>query len=75
MLVMDELRKRNMGWEEFITSSNFQLNIAPTPRSKVQIPLQVDKTVQLGMNKKRKSIRFAKKDKTTKEHVEEGGSS
>jgi len=23
MLVMDELRKRNMEWEEFITSSNF----------------------------------------------------
>jgi len=27
------------------------------------------------MNKKRKSIRSAKKDKATKEHVEEGGSS
>jgi hypothetical protein len=73
MLVMDELRKRNMEWEEFITSSHFQLNIAPTPQSKVQIPLQVDKTVQLGMNKKRKSIRSVKNDKATKEHVEEGG--
>jgi hypothetical protein len=48
MLVMDELRKRNMEWEEFITSSHFQLNIAPTPQSKVQIPLQVDKTVHWG---------------------------
>ena len=31
MLVMEELRKRNMEWEEFITSSNFHLNISPTP--------------------------------------------
>jgi hypothetical protein len=74
MLVMDELRKRNMEWEEFITSSNFHLNIAPTPQFKVQIPLQVDKNVYLEMNKKRKSIGSAKKDKETKEHVEEGGS-
>jgi hypothetical protein len=42
MLLVDELRKRNMEWEEFITSSNFHLNIAPTPQSKVQIPLQVE---------------------------------
>jgi hypothetical protein len=31
--------------------------------------------IQLGMNKKRKSIGYAKKYKETKEHVEEGGSS
>jgi hypothetical protein len=39
MLVMEELRKKNIEWEEFITSSHFQLNIAPTPQSKVQSPL------------------------------------
>lgn len=59
-----------MEWEEFITSSNFKINIAPTPQSKVQRPPQVDKTVQLEMNKKMKSIGFAKKDNETKEHVE-----
>jgi hypothetical protein len=31
MLVMEELRKKNIDWEAFITSSHFQLNVSPTP--------------------------------------------
>ena len=31
ILVMEELRNKNMDWEAFITSSQFQLNVAPTP--------------------------------------------
>jgi hypothetical protein len=32
MLVMDELRKKNIDWEAFITSPHFQINISPTPQ-------------------------------------------
>jgi hypothetical protein len=45
MMVMEELRNKNIDWEAFITSSHFQLNVAPTPQSKMQIPLHIDKTV------------------------------
>jgi hypothetical protein len=45
MLVMEELRKKNIDWEAFITSSHFQLNVSPTPHSKMQISLHIDKTV------------------------------
>jgi hypothetical protein len=31
MLVMEELRKKNIDWEAFITYSHFQLNVALTP--------------------------------------------
>jgi len=31
MLVIEELRKKNTDWETFLTSSQFQLNVAPTP--------------------------------------------
>jgi hypothetical protein len=39
MLVMEELKKRNLSWEEFIVSSNLQLDIASTPQSRMQSPL------------------------------------
>jgi len=71
MLVMEELRKKNMDWEAFITSSHFQLNVSPTPQSKVKIPLHIDKTVNSEVNKKRKSTKTARDDKATKDH--EGG--
>ena len=31
LLVMEELRKTNIDWETFLTSSHFQLDISPTP--------------------------------------------
>jgi hypothetical protein len=45
ILVMEELRKKNIDWEALITSSHFQLNVAPTPQSKMKIHLHVDKIV------------------------------
>jgi CRISPR/Cas system-associated endoribonuclease Cas2 len=72
MLVMEELSKIKMEWEEFITSSNFQISISPTPQYKVKIPLQVDTTVHFEVNKKRKNIGYTNKDKEKKKHVEEG---
>jgi hypothetical protein len=71
MLVMEELRKKNMDWEAFITSSHFQLNVSPTPQSKMQSPLHIDKTVNSEVNKKRKSTKTTRDDKATKDH--EGG--
>jgi hypothetical protein len=45
MLVMEELRKTNTHWEKFLTSSQFQLNITPTPQSKIQSPTHVERTM------------------------------
>jgi hypothetical protein len=39
ILLMEELKKKNIDLENFITSSHFQLNVSPTPQSKVQSPL------------------------------------
>jgi hypothetical protein len=68
MMVMDELRNKNMNWEEFITSSHFHLNISPTPQSKMQSPLHIEKTVNLEVNKKQKRNKTARDDKETKDH-------
>jgi hypothetical protein len=35
MRVMEELKKRNISWEQFIISTNMQLDIASTPQSKM----------------------------------------
>jgi hypothetical protein len=35
MLVMEELKKRNLTWKKFIVSSNLQLDVAFTPQSRV----------------------------------------
>jgi hypothetical protein len=45
MLVMEELRKTSTDWETFLIASHFQLNVAPTPRSKRQNPTHVERTV------------------------------
>jgi hypothetical protein len=74
MLVMEELKKKNIDWEKFIASSHFQLNVSPTPQSKVQSPLQDDSIVHTETSKKRKSKGIVKNDETTKEHEGEGGS-
>jgi hypothetical protein len=54
MLVMEELRKTNTDWETFLTSSQFQLNVSPTPQSKIQSPVPVEKTVCSEVSKKEK---------------------
>jgi hypothetical protein len=35
MLVMEELEKINITWEQFIASANLQLDVSPTPQSRV----------------------------------------
>jgi hypothetical protein len=35
MLVMEELKKINLSWEQFIVSANLQLDIASTPQSRM----------------------------------------
>ena len=34
-LVMEDLKKKNIDWEKFISSAHLQLNVSPTPQSKV----------------------------------------
>jgi hypothetical protein len=45
MIMMEELNNKNIDWEQFIASAHFQLNVASTPQSKVQSPLQADNIV------------------------------
>jgi hypothetical protein len=74
MLVMEELKKKNIDWEQFIASAHFQLNVAPTPQSKVQSPLQADNIVHTETSKKRKRKDIVKNDEAPKEQEEEEGS-
>jgi hypothetical protein len=73
-IMMEELRKKNIDWEQFISSAHFQLNVASTPQSKVQIPLQANSIVHTETSKKRKSKCIVKNDEATKEEEGEGGS-
>jgi hypothetical protein len=41
MLVMEELKKRNISWEQFIVSANMQLDIASTPQYRMKIPFSI----------------------------------
>jgi hypothetical protein len=74
MFVMEELRKKKNYWDQFIASAHLQLNVAPTPQSKVQTHLQVDSTVHTETSRKRKSKDIAKSDEAPKEQEKEGGS-
>jgi hypothetical protein len=62
MLVMEELKKNNIDWDHFIVFAHLQLDVAPTPQSKVQSPLQDDSTVHTETSKKRKRKNIAKND-------------
>ena len=52
MLVMEESRKKNTDWETFLTSSQFQLDVSPTPQSKRQSPTLVEMTIHSDTRKK-----------------------
>jgi hypothetical protein len=54
MLVSEELRKRNISWEQFIVSSHMKLDIEATPQSKILSPFPSTSTAPAGTNKKRK---------------------
>jgi hypothetical protein len=38
MLFIEELKKKNIPWEQFIAFSHMHLGIAPTPQSKIESP-------------------------------------
>jgi hypothetical protein len=74
MLVMEELRKTNIDWEKFLSSSQFQLYVSPTPQSKIQSPTSVERTVHSEASKKKRVIMSDKVVRATYE-VELGGPS
>jgi hypothetical protein len=63
MLVMEELKKRNIPWEQFIVFSHMQLDIASTPKSRMHSPFPYTSVSLAGtsMKRKRKSITQDKK--------------
>jgi hypothetical protein len=58
MLVMEELKNRNIPWEKFIISSHMQLDITSTPQSNMHSPFPSTSTALVGTSRKskRKSI-------------------
>jgi hypothetical protein len=70
MLVMEELKKINLTWEKFIVSANLQLDVAPTPQSRVQSPFPASSVSQTETRKKRKGKHIAQ-DKEVPKEVEE----
>jgi hypothetical protein len=74
MLVMEELRKTNTDWETFLTSSHFQLNVSPTPQSKIQSPTPVERIVCSEVSKRKRGAMTDIDDKATNE-TEAGGPS
>jgi hypothetical protein len=67
MLVMEELKKKNIDWDQFIAFAHLKLNVSPTPKSKVHSPLQADKNVQTETSRKRKRKDIAKNDEAPNE--------
>jgi hypothetical protein len=74
MLVMEELRKNNIYWETFLTSSQFQLDVSPTPQSKRQIPTLVERIVHSEASKKKRVTMSDKVVRATNEEEERGPS-
>jgi hypothetical protein len=67
MLVMEELRNKNTNWETFLTSSHFQLDVSPTPQSKIKIPTPIERTVISEASKRKRGTMTNKDDKVTNE--------
>jgi hypothetical protein len=67
MLVMEELKKRNIPWEQFIISAHMQLEITSTPQSKMQSPLPSTSVAPAGTSKKRKTKAIAQDKEVIKE--------
>jgi hypothetical protein len=70
MLVLEEFKKRNIPWEQFIVSADMNLDIASTPRSKMKIPLPSTSDARAGTSKKRKRKAISQ-DKEVIKEVEE----
>jgi hypothetical protein len=70
MLVMEELKKRNIPWEQFIVSTHIQLDIASTPQSRMQSPFPSSSVSPARTSRKRK-IKPTTQDKETPKEIEE----
>jgi hypothetical protein len=70
MLVMEELKKMNIPWEQFIVSAHMKLDTSSTPQSEMQSPLPSTSDDPTGTSKKRKSKSIAQGKEVVKE-VEE----
>jgi hypothetical protein len=67
---LEELKKRNIPWEQFIVSAHMKLDIASTPQSKMQSPFPSTSDAPAGTSKKRKSKSITQDQEVIKE-VEE----
>jgi hypothetical protein len=54
MLVSEELGKKDISWENFVVTSHFKLNLAPTPQSQRASPLPPTNATKAGTSRKRK---------------------
>jgi hypothetical protein len=54
MLVSEELGKKDISWENFVVTSHFKLDLAPTPQSQRESPLSPSSNSKEGTNRKRK---------------------
>jgi hypothetical protein len=70
MLVMEDMKKINLSWEQFMVSSNLQLHITSTPQSRMQSPLPASIVSQEETSKERKR-KPTTQDKETPKEVEE----
>jgi hypothetical protein len=71
MLVMEELKKRNISWEYFIFSAHMQLDISSTPQYRMQIPLPSSSVAPTRTSRKRKRKPTTQDKETPKEMEEE----
>jgi hypothetical protein len=71
MLVLEELKKVNIDWDTFFTTSRFQLDIVNTPQTKSRTPTSTERVVHTESNKR---INIVKEDKPSKPdvHIDEG---
>ena len=67
IIAMEELKKKNIDSEKSIAYLHFQLNVSPTPLSKVHIPLQDDSIVHIETSNKRKNKSVVKNDEAKNE--------
>jgi hypothetical protein len=67
---LEELKKRNIPWEQFIVSAHMKLDIASTPQSKMQSPLSSTSDAPAGTSKKRKGKSITQDKEVIKEFEE-----
>jgi len=67
---MEDLKKRNIPWEQFIVFAHMQLDISSTPQSRMKNPLPYS-SVSLARTSRKRKIKPTTKDKETPKEIEE----